>query len=69
MEGAKKQYNFLIDEEETIGLDGTSCKGPDSVISMLDHALRRWGLGEKQVQLHADNCAGMCRLMTSVVIF
>ena len=63
MEGARKQYNFLIDENKTIGIDGTSCKGPDSVISMLDHALSVWGLGEKRLLLHADNCAGMSMLI------
>ena len=60
MEGVRKQLNFLIDENETMGINGTSCKGPNSVLSMLDHALGRWGLGEKEIVLHADNCAGKC---------
>ena len=46
MEGTKSQLNFLVDEDQTIGPDGTGCKGPNGVLSMLHHALTRWGLGE-----------------------
>ena len=38
-DGEPKQLNFLINEDETIGPDGTSAHGPDSVISMVDWTL------------------------------
>ncbi|XP_053389671.1 uncharacterized protein LOC128552653 [Mercenaria mercenaria] len=53
-----KQYNFLIDENETIGRDGQLVHGPDAVISMLDHAFANYSLGENECSLHADNCFG-----------
>jgi len=47
----------LIDENQTIGEDRTSAQGPDSVMSMVDHALTNFGYGEKECGIHADNCA------------
>ncbi|KAK3105662.1 hypothetical protein FSP39_002952 [Pinctada imbricata] len=52
------QSNFLLDENETIGKDGSRCHGPNSVISMLHEYLRTQSYGEKGAQFHCDNCAG-----------
>ncbi|XP_053392666.1 uncharacterized protein LOC123542687 [Mercenaria mercenaria] len=51
-----KQYNYLIDEDQTI--DGQNVHGPDSVISMIDHAFHTFGTGETECGIHADNCFG-----------
>lgn len=58
LEGDKKQVNFLIDEGCTIGKDGSESHGPDSVISMVDHAVSHYGHKEKRAVFHADNCPG-----------
>ena len=55
---ARKQYNYLISEEETIGPNGTLTHGPNAVISMLHHCIETRNLGEKVLTLHADNCPG-----------
>ena len=60
VEGERKQLNFLFDEHETIGPDGTRCHGPDSVISMLHAVLSQHSSGERAARLHADNCSGKC---------
>lgn len=52
------QYNYLIGENETLGLDGTGSHGPNTVISLVHHGLSTYGYGEKECLLHADNCAG-----------
>ncbi|XP_062600192.1 uncharacterized protein LOC134261812 [Saccostrea cucullata] len=52
------QYNYLIGENETLGLDGTHSHGPDTVISLVHHGLGNYGYGEKECLIHADNCAG-----------
>ncbi|XP_053376640.1 uncharacterized protein LOC123565268 [Mercenaria mercenaria] len=52
------QYNCLISENETLGRDGQLAPGPDSVISMLDHAFHSYGSGENDCSIHADNCFG-----------
>lgn len=51
-EGVKKQVNFVIDESWAFG------KGANSVVSMLHFFFEHYGLGEKIVHLHADNCCG-----------
>ena len=51
-EGVKEQLNFLIDESVDTG------KGANAVISMLHFFFEFYGLGEKSVLLHADNCSG-----------
>jgi len=51
-EALPRQVYYLIDESEFIG------KGSKTVISLLDAFFELHGLGEKKVQLHADNCAG-----------
>lgn len=57
-DGELKQLNFLINENETIGPDGTKVHGPDSVISMLDWALQNHNSDEPSCTIHADNCCG-----------
>lgn len=58
IDGYPKQINFLIDENETIGKDGTSTHGPNSVISMIDWALQTYHSNETTCTIHADNCPG-----------
>ena len=58
MEGLRKQYNYLVDEACTPGVDGSGAKGPDGVISMLHHCLENFGLREKVCSLHCDNAGG-----------
>ena len=50
--------NYLIDEDNSIGPNGTHTHGPNSVISMLDHYFDNHGLKEKECHLHCDNCVG-----------
>lgn len=47
-----EQVFYLIDEAEQAG------KGANSVISMVDHYLKKYGLGEKTAHFHFDNCTG-----------
>ena len=58
MEGLRKQYNYLVDEAFTPGVDGAGAKGPNGVISMLHHCLENFNLGEKICHLHCDNAGG-----------
>lgn len=58
IDGLSRQMNYVIDEDQTIGQDGTLTNGPNAVISMLDHALTENGFGERKCFLHADNCSG-----------
>jgi hypothetical protein len=51
-EGIPQQINYLIDESVDTG------KGANSIVSKLHHFFHHFGLGEKQVILHADNCCG-----------
>ena len=51
-EGKSQQVNYLIDEDENPG------KGADCTISLVHHYLEKYGCGEKNLQLHADNCTG-----------
>ena len=51
-EGSRVQTNYLIDEAESIG------KGSNAIISYLHHYLEVHGIGEKYLQLQADNCVG-----------
>ena len=44
--------NYLIDESVDIG------KGANVIISMLHHFFEVHGLGEQDVNLHANNCGG-----------
>ena len=55
-EGIPKQTNYLIDEHQTIGKDGSKSHGPNAVISMLHFHLERTVKKAKTLGLHADNC-------------
>ena len=57
-DGNKKQHNYLIDEDNSIGANGAKTHGPNSVISMLDHYFSTHGLHETKCHLHCDNCVG-----------
>ena len=57
-EGLPKQVNYLVDENETIGKDGSKSHGPNSVISMLHHYLENKAKKADILGLHADNCCG-----------
>ena len=51
-EGFPKQVNYLVDE-------CVNCsKGSNGVISYLHHFFESFGVGEKTVHLHCDNCSG-----------
>ena len=63
-DGIPRQYNYLIDESQTMKADGKGIHGPDAVISMVDHALTNYSHGERTVYLHADNCGGLCLHIT-----
>ncbi|XP_077985759.1 uncharacterized protein LOC144440284 isoform X2 [Glandiceps talaboti] len=52
------QVNYLLAETDTIGVDGTGCHGPDTVISLLHHYFEKHCMGEKGANLIADNCGG-----------
>ncbi|KAK3088694.1 hypothetical protein FSP39_022485 [Pinctada imbricata] len=58
VEGIFRQFNYVIDEDQTIGENGTGIKGPNGVISMLHHCLQQYGFGEEECIIHCDNCAG-----------
>ena len=49
-EAIPRQVNFLIDESVLTG------KGANSTISYVHYFFEKHGLGEKNAQLHADNC-------------
>jgi hypothetical protein len=51
-EGIPRQVNFLVDEAHLIS------KGSNSVLSYLHFFFENYGLGETDVLLHCDNCAG-----------
>ncbi|KAL8585061.1 hypothetical protein ACOMHN_013077 [Nucella lapillus] len=51
-EGLPQQVNYLIDEAVS------TSKGSNAVISYLHHFFENYGLGEKTVALHCDNCSG-----------
>ena len=54
----RKQVNYLIDEDNGIGVNGTNTHGPNSVISMLDQYFTKHALQESNCHLHCDNCVG-----------
>ncbi|KAH3739919.1 hypothetical protein DPMN_046609 [Dreissena polymorpha] len=43
IDGQSRQLNFLIDENESIGADGTNAQEPNDVISMIDYVLNTHG--------------------------
>jgi hypothetical protein len=46
----------LIDENETVGENGSKTHGPDAVISMVDRALQEHCVRARTFSIHADNC-------------
>ena len=54
----KMQVNYLFDESQSIGPNGTKAHGPNAVISMLHHYFEVHALHESSCHLHADNCVG-----------
>lgn len=52
------QANYLFNEKETIGVNGSKSHGPNAVISMLHHYLAVYSKKEPDLHLHADNCVG-----------
>ena len=61
-----RQLNFLIDEDQTIGMDGKTSHRPDAVLSMLDWALQNCESDADTCSIHADNCPGMYILCKNV---
>lgn len=51
-EGLPRQVNFIIDEASSTG------KGANTTISYVHYYLKKHRLGETDVHLNADNCAG-----------
>ncbi|XP_052227505.1 uncharacterized protein LOC127842185 [Dreissena polymorpha] len=58
IDGQSCQLNFLIDENESIGADGTNAQGPNAVISMIDYVLNTNGCDDLSCTIHADYCSG-----------
>ena len=65
-EALPHQVNYLLDEADTIGMDGKASHGPNSVASMLHHFFMKFGLNERECFLHADNCSGQNKNRTLV---
>ena len=63
-----RQLNFLIDEDQSIGMDGKTTHGPDAVLSMLDWALQNYESDADTCSIHADNCPGMYILYKNVCV-
>ena len=55
-EAIPAQINYLLDETDTIGPNGSKSHGPNSVVTLLHHYFEHHGLGEKECALAADNC-------------
>ena len=56
-EAVPSQYNYLFDEDQAIGIDGSKSHGLNAVLSMLHHHLQHHSRA-KSICLHADNCCG-----------
>ena len=52
-EDLPRQVNFIIDEASSTG------KGANTTISYIHYYFKKHGLGETDVHLNADNCAGL----------
>ena len=62
-EGIPRQVNYLIDEASDTG------KGANTVVSLLHHFLKSHSLGEVNLHLHADNCAGQNKNNTVLQVY
>ena len=51
------RLNYLIDEADDVG------KGANATISLVHHYLPNYGLKEKHLQLHANNCVRQIRII------
>ena len=51
-----KKINLLVDENETIGPDGSKSHGPNSVLSMFHYYLSHNSPGKPNLGLHCVNC-------------
>ena len=63
------QMNYLFNERQIIGKNGSKCHGPNSVISMLHHYLAVHGKKEPHYHFHADNCVGQNKNKSVVAYF
>ena len=68
-EGNPKQVNYLLDETDTIGMDGKKCQIPNTVVSPLYHYFSTYSLQERECFIHCDNCAGQNKNKTVVAYF
>ena len=57
-EGLPQQIHYLLGEGETIGENGFRSHGPNTVLSLIHHYFLHYGMHEREVFLHADNCTG-----------
>ena len=57
-DGLPRQINYLIDEAQCMGPNGTKSHGSNAVVSLLHHFFANYGHGEKKCFMHADNCSG-----------
>ena len=57
-EALPKQVNYLFDEHQSIGPDGSKSYGPSAVVSMPHDFLAHSALCAMNIGLHADNCRG-----------
>ena len=60
------QINYLFDESQSIGVNGSNAHGPNSVVSMLHHFFENHSGHEPECHLHADNCVGKNKNRTVV---
>ena len=65
-EALPSQHNYVIDEHQTIGVDGSKSHGPNSVVSILHYHFANHGSGEQVCSLHADNCRGQNKNRTVI---
>ena len=65
-EAIPKQINFLVDENETIGPDGSKSHDPNSVLSMLHYYLSHNSPGKPNRGLSCNNCCGQNKNRTVI---
>ena len=63
------QVNYLFNEKETIGINGSKSHGPNSVISMVHHYLEVHSKKEPICHFHADNCVGQNKKKSVLAYF
>lgn len=63
-DGTGIQDNFIFDEGQTIGPDGSTSHGPDTVCSCLYHKIKDKAAVIKKLSFHADNCPGQNKHQT-----